>query len=56
MMVLFLCPLELHYVVYYVYTTLLTFFLSGMAELGLCEFSLSTLYETVRYAKGQNRG
>lgn len=55
MMVLFLCPLELHYVVYYVYTTLLTF-LSGMAELGLCEFSLSTLYETVRYAKGQNRG
>lgn len=55
-MVLFLCPLELYYVVYYVYTTLLTFFLSGMSELGLCEFFLSTFYETVRYAKWQNGG
>lgn len=55
MMVLFLCPLELYYVVYYVYTTLLTFFLSGMAERGLCYFSLSTLYEMVRYATWQTR-
>lgn len=56
MMVLFLCPLELYYVVYSVYTTLLTLFLSAMSELGLCEFFLSTFYETGRYAKWQKGG